>query len=121
MAKIKVSLAGQMFVATVTNAQEAIVVADQARKLGYQENIVNVNFKPNLGPEGGNTPTIPNPMSKEDFICNKILDNMLVGGKQLKREEIQRVKVPVQTAEIEADVATAFAGITIVKDVATPP
>lgn len=114
MAQIRLVLAGKKVVGTLSPAQEAIVVKALKRKYNYPVNVANPSFDPAQPAVAPNTQLIPNPVSAELFVAQKIVDELIALGTQQKAQDLRVVK----EAEAITEANTAMSGITIVEDVA---
>lgn len=113
MAKAKISLDifDEIHKLELTPEQEAIVLETQAAKYNFPMEIPNPNWKPNLSPENGNTPTIPNPASKSDFVSKKILEGILGDAKASESQRLSRVK----EQEVKTEIDNAFKDAVVVE------
>jgi hypothetical protein len=113
MAAVRVVLFDQRWKATISNAQEAVLLDSLGKRFNYQANVPNPSFNPSLPVSPENSPIMANPDSKEDYICKAILADILQAAKVSKMAEQQQVASQQASQAVEAE----FANIAVSEDV----
>ena len=114
MAAAKINIFGQVWKATYNVTQENLLLNALGKKYNYQVNILNPTYDPTHPITPQNPVTIPNPQTKQDYIAQKILEEILGAAKVKTLEEVQLVAV--STAQTQVN--TSYSGIPIIKDTA---
>lgn len=100
MAAIKLVIFDKKWKATFGPAVEAKMLTRLGQKYAYADNVPNPAFDPELPKSPENPKTIPNPVSKDDYVAKAILNEILKNAKAREIEEV--FKLAAATAQSDA-------------------